>query len=90
MPSNGFFREMGNYADTEGDDRPDVPSGASFRSGSLSYCREVSGAVWGREGKTIYISEIIYFCGGQAKLATDLEFFQNNRSDSFGVKPPLY
>jgi len=29
-------------------------------------------------------------CGGQAKLATDLEFFQNNRSDSFGVKPPLY
>lgn len=29
-------------------------------------------------------------CSGQAKLATALEFFQNNRSDSFGVKPPLY
>jgi hypothetical protein len=29
-------------------------------------------------------------CSGQQKLATDLEFFQNNRSDSFGVKPPLY
>lgn len=27
-------------------------------------------------------------CSGQAKLATSLEFFQNNRSDSFGVKPP--
>lgn len=27
---------------------------------------------------------------GQQKLATVLEFFQNNRSDSFGVKPPLY
>lgn len=26
---------------------------------------------------------------GQEKLATALEFFQNNRSDSFGVKPPL-
>ncbi|WP_323368453.1 UvrD-helicase domain-containing protein [Yersinia hibernica] len=32
----------------------------------------------------------IYDCSGQAKLATALEFFQNNRSDSFGVKPPLY
>ncbi|CAM3647809.1 hypothetical protein ROSI111154_14620 [Rouxiella silvae] len=29
-------------------------------------------------------------CSGQAKLATALEFFQNNLSDSFGVKPPLY
>ncbi len=27
---------------------------------------------------------------GQQKLATALEFFQNNRSDSFGVRPPLY
>ncbi|WP_145607952.1 host cell division inhibitor Icd-like protein, partial [Yersinia rochesterensis] len=26
-------------------------------------------------------------CSGQQKLATALEFFQNNRSDSFGVKP---
>ncbi|MGT3242201.1 hypothetical protein ACVSUJ_06295, partial [Yersinia enterocolitica] len=29
-------------------------------------------------------------CSGQQKLATALEFFQNNLSDSFGVKPPLY
>ncbi len=29
-------------------------------------------------------------CGGQQQLATALEFFQDNRSDSFGVKPPLY
>ncbi|AYN30173.1 hypothetical protein D8682_26245 [Buttiauxella sp. 3AFRM03] len=29
-------------------------------------------------------------CSGQQKLATALEFFQNNRSDSFGVRPPLY
>ena len=29
-------------------------------------------------------------CSGQQKLATALESFQNNRSDSFGVKPPLY
>lgn len=27
---------------------------------------------------------------GQQKLATALEFFQNNRSDSSGVRPPLY
>lgn len=27
---------------------------------------------------------------GQQKLATALEFFQNNRSDSFGARPPLY
>ncbi len=27
---------------------------------------------------------------GQQKLATALAFFQNNRSDSFGVNPPLY
>jgi len=26
---------------------------------------------------------------GQAKLATALELFLNNRSDSFGVNPPL-
>jgi len=31
-----------------------------------------------------------HICSGKAKLATALEFFQNNRSDSFGVKPPLY
>ncbi len=29
-------------------------------------------------------------CSGQQKLAAALEFFQNNSSDSFGVKPPLY
>jgi len=28
--------------------------------------------------------------GSQLKLATFLEFHQNNRSDSFGVKPSLY
>lgn len=31
-----------------------------------------------------------FSCSGQQKLATALEFFQNNLSDSFGVKPPLY
>lgn len=30
------------------------------------------------------------YCSGQQKLTIALEFFQNNRSDSFGVKPPLY
>lgn len=29
-------------------------------------------------------------CSGQQKLATVLELSQNNRSDSFGVNPPLY
>lgn len=29
-------------------------------------------------------------CSGQLKLATVLEFSQYNRSDSLGVKPPLY
>ena len=36
------------------------------------------------------INTELSMCSGQAKLATALEFFQNNRSDSFGVKPPLY
>lgn len=33
---------------------------------------------------------MVLLCSGQQKLATALEFFQNNLSDSFGVKPPLY
>jgi len=37
-----------------------------------------------------YASENNGKCSGQQKLTTALEFFQNNRSDSFGVKPPLY
>ncbi|WP_227745140.1 IS66 family insertion sequence element accessory protein TnpB [Hafnia paralvei] len=32
----------------------------------------------------------IAICSGQQKLATVLELSQNNRSDSFGVNPPLY
>nr|WP_249929749.1 TnsA endonuclease N-terminal domain-containing protein [Vibrio sp. B4-6] len=32
----------------------------------------------------------IKFCSGQLKLATVLEFSQYNRSDSLGVRPPLY
>ncbi|ASG01656.1 hypothetical protein CEG15_16020 [Vibrio anguillarum] len=31
-----------------------------------------------------------YNCSGQLKLATVLEFSQYNRSDSLGVRPPLY
>ncbi len=31
-----------------------------------------------------------WFCSGQLKLATVLEFSQYNRSDSLGVRPPLY
>ena len=40
------------------------------------------------DGSTAQV--IVNKCSGQQKLATALEFFQNNRSDSFGVKPPLY
>nr|WP_231113052.1 AlpA family phage regulatory protein [Vibrio natriegens] len=29
-------------------------------------------------------------CSGQLKLATVLEFSQYSRSDSLGVRPPLY
>ena len=29
-------------------------------------------------------------CNGQLKLATVLEFSQYSRSDSLGVRPPLY
>ncbi len=29
-------------------------------------------------------------CSGQLKLATVLEFSQYNRSESLGVRPPLY
>jgi hypothetical protein len=35
-------------------------------------------------------AETITICSGQQKLATVLEFIQNNCSDSFGVSPPLY
>ncbi|MBY7850477.1 Tn7 transposase TnsA N-terminal domain-containing protein [Vibrio fluvialis] len=31
-----------------------------------------------------------YECSGQLKLATVLEFSQYSRSDSLGVRPPLY
>ncbi|CAB5570157.1 Prophage CP4-57 integrase [Providencia rettgeri] len=31
-----------------------------------------------------------WWCSGQQKLVTVLEFSQYNRSDSLGVKPPLY
>lgn len=42
-------------------------------------------------GEAIYtVMQLKSLCSGQQKLATALEFFQNNRSDSFGVKPPLY
>ncbi|MFU2319261.1 hypothetical protein [Rahnella sp. PCH160] len=44
--------------------------------------------------KSRFTEEQIVFalkqCSGQAKLATALEFSQNNRSDSLGVNPPLY
>lgn len=33
---------------------------------------------------------IYWFCCGQLKLATALEFFQYRFSDSFGGNPPLY
>ncbi len=36
------------------------------------------------------LKEISDTCSGQLKLATVLEFSQYNRSDSLGVKPPLY
>ena len=39
---------------------------------------------------TIMTDAYGWVCSGQLKLATALEFFQNNRSDSFGVRPPLY
>ncbi|HAU5647725.1 TPA: hypothetical protein JD336_17480 [Serratia marcescens] len=32
----------------------------------------------------------MYWCCGQLKLATALEFFQYRFSDSFGGNPPLY
>ncbi|EGR2461455.1 hypothetical protein DYA89_17815 [Vibrio cholerae] len=36
------------------------------------------------------LEELCSGCSGQLKLATVLEFSQYNRSDSLGVKPPLY
>ncbi|WP_373937690.1 type I restriction-modification system subunit M [Vibrio kanaloae] len=36
------------------------------------------------------VLEESYKCSGQLKLATVLEFSQYNRSDSLGVRPPLY
>lgn len=49
-----------------------------------------------REGLVIGLSFSISLgvakelCSGQLKLATVLEFSQYNRSDSLGVRPPLY
>ncbi|PSW69207.1 hypothetical protein C9J41_21280 [Photobacterium sp. GB-50] len=44
------------------------------------------------EQLTLAIDEISgdYTCSGQQILATVLEVNQYNRSDSFGVNPPLY
>jgi hypothetical protein len=33
---------------------------------------------------------MVNYCSGQQNLATVLEVFQYNRSDSLGVNPPLY
>ncbi len=47
----------------------------------------------GRKRGAIKKSRISFgklICSGQLKLATVLEFSQYNRSDSLGVKPPLY
>ena len=43
-----------------------------------------------RKNFTGFQIAISLFCSGQLKLATVLEFFQYNRSDSLGVRPPLY
>ncbi len=64
----------------------------------ISILREAEAGVSARElcrkhaisDATFYTWRKKYGCSGQQKLATALEFFQNNRSDSFGVKPPLY
>ncbi|WP_258011970.1 hypothetical protein [Vibrio cholerae] len=40
--------------------------------------------------KEVFNNRIGFICSGQLKLATVLEFSQYNRSDSLGVKPPLY
>lgn len=40
------------------------------------------------DGKSIWAEKNL--CSGQLKLATVLEFSQYNRSDSLGVRPPLY
>jgi len=45
------------------DDRPDVSSGASFRSGSLSYGGEIRGDVQGREGETVCVDKKIFLFG---------------------------
>ncbi len=36
------------------------------------------------------IEALALWCSGQLKLVTVLEFSQYNRSDSLGVRPPLY
>ncbi len=41
-------------------------------------------------GRKLYNKVTSHACSGQLKLATVLEFSQYNRSDSLGVKPPLY
>ncbi|EKO3375667.1 MULTISPECIES: PAS domain-containing protein [Vibrio] len=43
-----------------------------------------------KEGNTTRVISEYRGCNGQLKLATVLEFSQYNRSDSLGVRPPLY
>ncbi|WP_212769082.1 hypothetical protein [Pectobacterium versatile] len=63
---------------------PDINMGEYFKVYTwLQGAREVN------NDSSVY-SVFIRRCSGQQKLATALEFFQNNLSDSFGVKPPLY
>ncbi|CAM3166036.1 hypothetical protein VIMY103929_20915 [Vibrio mytili] len=48
------------------------------------------GYVVSLEGTKIRVNLLDSHCSGQLKLATVLEFFQYSRSDSLGVRPPLY
>ncbi len=56
----------------------------------INILREAEAGVSARElCRKHAISDATFYCSGQLKLATALDFFQYRFSDSFGGNPPL-
>lgn len=64
--------------------------GVDFKKTTTDYIYEYFASARSIDVLVVMLFLNMKHCSGQQKLATALEFFQNNRSDSFGVKPPLY
>ena len=90
-PTEGMFSLLDYISSTS--DIPDVSELQkigilSMASGDDSSIEE-SPFMWAHYGNALQGFCLVFDCSGQEKLATVLCSNQNNRSDSFGVRPPL-